>query len=123
MKNLSILSGLILFIFTGCVGRTVPANSYKTPIGTFTFPKDMKARGITIQSTNFVLRIDEIESRNNPDVIQSSASGQALILREGINATGAAVGQAMAAYQKSMLGGVPTPAQQGPPAPAAKTNE
>jgi hypothetical protein len=100
--------------------RSVPANSYETPVGRFNFPKDMIARDVIIAGTNFTLRIGYIESRNSPDVIDSASAGQAMILEKTINATGGAVGNAMAAYHKGMMiggGAPPKPAPQPQPSP------
>lgn len=96
----TVLCAGLLFLITGCV--SVPHNAFVTPIGTFKFPKDVELEGLDIikQGTNLIISVEKYKSKNNPNVIAASATGQAELIKASLEGGATIAGEVVSKLKK-----------------------
>lgn len=116
-KNMLVIIGLLPLLLCGCMGaRVVPSNEFSGMIGNqpfkFSARKQTTAKGIEIlseQGTNrFALRVQELSSTNDPQVIDKSYAGQAAVIdaqARFVEKVEAAIGKAAGAAANTAVTG------------------
>jgi hypothetical protein len=87
-------------LLTGCIGTMVPKTEIKGAIGgqpfSLTSPKDSELLGLEIKAdTNgtVAIKIQSLKATMNPAIITTTAEGQALLIKTGIDAGAAIAGK------------------------------